>query len=466
MVSVLPGSLSKVDEAVVRKLFKIVHATKYEDPVDQDAFLVESANTVLQFRPQVASFVLIPELGECVFSIRAMMHASSARLGTPFSDAFVSIQDFAGEILRKPEGMAASAERRAALEHASNLNTKVFHRPLPTRMPSLFPRAVTSLTRDEPLRVAMNPPSSPIKVDPSQAQPSSQAVLLSPLGELGFRLGRLTLGAPHHVPPSSPLSPSLSLPDLVPDFTLVNTDSRKRRRVEAGEDSSSGPSLRTPQSSSATPSSSFLVRSACPPPSPKTRFVDDWLLSRPKCARLASARRNFIGNSKPSVNPNRLIRHPFHKKVKALLYWHRLRPPGRPLPFCVSLWTGLRDRAGAFLFLLEYLSLLFFVELFSPMWLRVLPIEFSHRDTFELQVLASKVSGSSSISSNVSFDTSISSSMCGPMTAPLNSHTMYAPPLVLLTTTNGPHQRSLFLPLRDPSSTVFLTSTTSPGSNS
>jgi len=70
------------------------------------------------------------------------MHANGARLGTPFSDAFVSIQDFAGEIVRKrhtfrerkranadriqvAEGMAARAERRAALEHASNLDAKV-----------------------------------------------------------------------------------------------------------------------------------------------------------------------------------------------------------------------------------------------------------------------------------------------------------------------------------------------------
>jgi hypothetical protein len=72
-----------------------------------------------------------------------MMHANGARLGTPFSDAFVSIQDFAGEIVRKrhtfrerkranaervqvAEGMAARIARSAALEHAANLDAKVF----------------------------------------------------------------------------------------------------------------------------------------------------------------------------------------------------------------------------------------------------------------------------------------------------------------------------------------------------
>jgi len=51
MMTSYPGSLSKADEAVVRKLYKVVRATKFEDPVDQDAFLVESANTVASRLP-------------------------------------------------------------------------------------------------------------------------------------------------------------------------------------------------------------------------------------------------------------------------------------------------------------------------------------------------------------------------------------------------------------------------------
>ncbi|KAJ7848046.1 hypothetical protein B0H14DRAFT_2583269 [Mycena olivaceomarginata] len=137
MVFPIPGSLSKANEEIVRKVFKTIRATKYEDPVDQAAFLVDSANTVLEFRPQVASFALVPELGECVFTIRSMMHTNNTHLGTPFSDAFISIQDFAGEIIRKrqlfrerrranadrvraAEGAAARIERNTALEHAAN----------------------------------------------------------------------------------------------------------------------------------------------------------------------------------------------------------------------------------------------------------------------------------------------------------------------------------------------------------
>ncbi|KAF8146200.1 hypothetical protein K438DRAFT_1781181 [Mycena galopus ATCC 62051] len=46
MVSSIPGSLSKVNEDIVRKVFKAIKATKYEDPVDQDSFLIDSANSM------------------------------------------------------------------------------------------------------------------------------------------------------------------------------------------------------------------------------------------------------------------------------------------------------------------------------------------------------------------------------------------------------------------------------------
>ncbi|KAJ6626187.1 hypothetical protein B0H10DRAFT_1942033 [Mycena sp. CBHHK59/15] len=235
MVSVLPGSLSKSDEAVVRKLFKVIRATKYEDPVDQDAFLVESANTVLQFCPQVASFALVADLGECVFTLRAMMHTTGARLGTPFSDAFVSIQDFAGEILRKrqafrahkranedrirvAEGMAARVERNIARELASNLNKSPVS---PSDDVVSIPSSSDESGVEEPSRIVKNLPPSPIQAEPGHSQPSSQAklsIVTKPL-PTGPRAGLHPKPAP---------------------------TSRKRRRVEAGEDSSSLISSGTP----------------------------------------------------------------------------------------------------------------------------------------------------------------------------------------------------------------------------
>ncbi|KAJ7435340.1 hypothetical protein B0H11DRAFT_2257301 [Mycena galericulata] len=141
MPSLLPGSLSKADETIVRKLLKVVRATKYEDPVDQDDFLTDSANTVLNYRSRIDSFAVIAELGECVFTIRSMMHANGICLGKPPSATFISLQDFAGEIVRKRqlfqerqranaerakvvEGMATRIARNEALEYALKQNDK------------------------------------------------------------------------------------------------------------------------------------------------------------------------------------------------------------------------------------------------------------------------------------------------------------------------------------------------------
>ncbi|KAF8190677.1 hypothetical protein K438DRAFT_1935613 [Mycena galopus ATCC 62051] len=232
MVSPIPGSLSKSNEETVRKIFKTICATKFEDPVDQDSFLVDSANTVLQlqFRPQIASFALVPELGECIFTIRSMMHANNARLGTLFSDAFISIQDFAGEIVRKRQmfrerrrahidrmraagGTAARIERNAALEYAANTDHKSPHSPGEDVVS--IPSSGDESGADEPVPIPKNPPSSPITVDLINIPPSSQvcpATLLSPIDELGFHLSRMSLNA----------YPNLLAP-------------RKRRRVEEGE---------------------------------------------------------------------------------------------------------------------------------------------------------------------------------------------------------------------------------------
>jgi hypothetical protein len=98
------------------------------------------------------SFAIVPDLAECVFTIRSMMHSNNARLGAPISATFISLQDFAGEIIRKrqlirerrraqadrlraAEGVAARMERRAALEHAARVNSKVNFYPY---FPSAF----------------------------------------------------------------------------------------------------------------------------------------------------------------------------------------------------------------------------------------------------------------------------------------------------------------------------------------
>ncbi|KAJ7067672.1 hypothetical protein B0H15DRAFT_807503 [Mycena belliarum] len=141
MPSSYPGCISSADEAIVRRLFKVVRATKFEDAVDQAAFLEESATTVLRYRSHTDSFARITELGECVFTIRAMMHANRVHLPASPSTIFSAIQDFAGEIVRKRHlfqerqhanadrirlaaGVAARIARKAALDAASSVAVK------------------------------------------------------------------------------------------------------------------------------------------------------------------------------------------------------------------------------------------------------------------------------------------------------------------------------------------------------
>ncbi|KAJ6553132.1 hypothetical protein B0H19DRAFT_1377778 [Mycena capillaripes] len=334
MVSSLPGSLPKAHEDAVRKVFKTLKATNYEDPVDQDAFLTDSAATVLKFRPQSTSFVLVPELGECIFTLRSMMHSNNARLETPPSDTFLAIQDFAGEIVRKrhlfndrkrarvdrvqaAKGAASRTEREAALEHAANIGNKSPHSDLEdvVSIPS-------ESESDPPLPIPQNPPVSPIAVDLSDVPPSSKAVLLSPLNELGYHLSRMSMSPFPSLPPPSPSSPNLSLPDLVPDFTLG-----KHRLPEKG-----GGWMKTRATCNQTrhhmpvpvvqSNILRLVRHPFGPPPlpPKRAFVEDWLLSKPKFVGSSAPRKNYAGNFRPSGNLNRV--NPQFPRKKAKRCYH------------------------------------------------------------------------------------------------------------------------------------------------
>ncbi|KAJ7838079.1 hypothetical protein B0H14DRAFT_3870200 [Mycena olivaceomarginata] len=206
--------LSLADEAAIRKLLKTLRATRYKDPVDQDAFLVASANSVLPFRPQVASFALVSEVGECVFTLRSALHSNNARLPNPSTDILTAIQDFAGEIAckrqlfrernraqadraRAAEGVAARAERRAALKHAARVN-----KPPSTDEDAVsIPSSGEESDAEEPSGIQH--PSSPIVADVS----TTAVPLLDP-GPSSEKSSQR--------PVASPSSPSPSLPALVP----------------------------------------------------------------------------------------------------------------------------------------------------------------------------------------------------------------------------------------------------------
>ncbi|KAJ7818324.1 hypothetical protein B0H14DRAFT_2839491 [Mycena olivaceomarginata] len=344
-----PSYLSKAGEDLVRKLYKTVQATRYEDPVDQDSFLTGSAKIVLSFRSQVLSFAVVPDLAECVFNIRSLMHNNYCRLATPFSDTFIHLQDFASEIAHKRQlirerkrsqadraraanDIAARIEHQAAFEHPAPTADKVLHSHEEDAVS--IPSATEGSAGGEALPVPKDPPTSAITTDSTNPPVISQAHPLSPLHELEARLRRLSLSAPLPTPPRSPSSPSPSLPDLVPDFTVTHPNlhvkgngwGRGRTMARSHRCNSSMPTPDARNSSTATP----VVRAytmrlvprpfGLPPRPPKAKFVDDWLVSVPKSTGSPAHRKRSAGSSNRSNNPNHLLRRPSHKKVKRCYY--------------------------------------------------------------------------------------------------------------------------------------------------
>ncbi|KAJ7346069.1 hypothetical protein DFH08DRAFT_961546 [Mycena albidolilacea] len=333
MSSPVSTYLSKAGEEVIRKLFKTVRATRYEDPVDQDSFLLGSAKLVLSFRAQVISFAVVPELAECVFTIRSMMHSNNARLGTPLSDAFISLQDFAGEIVRKrqvihdrklaqadraraAEGVAARLEHRAALEHAARVNNNAL--PSPEEDEVSIPSATGESGGDEASPVVRDPPASPI-IDLTNTPVIAQAFPLSPLHDLQARLRSLSLSTPLTSPPHSLLSRSPSLPDLVPDFTL---HPRKVPVKGGGWERGRTPAHHRRNVSTPVPiAQCHTVRLVprpfgLPPNHLRTNYVDDWLESTQNSTGSRAHKRPSPGSSNRSRNPNHSRRRPAPKKVK------------------------------------------------------------------------------------------------------------------------------------------------------
>ncbi|KAJ6498709.1 hypothetical protein DFH09DRAFT_1103070 [Mycena vulgaris] len=207
MVAIEAPRLNETEEAAVRALHKSVRAPRYEDPIDQDAFLVAAARSILLFREQVASFALAAELGECVFAIRAQMQVNNTRITTPPDEAFSTISDFASEIartrtflrerkrtqtvhLRAEEGAAARAERREALQRAAMLKSRKLRSPH---------EDTVSIPSDSETE---NMPAAPaIETSPVTAPAVSTTVASPAPGKHGSSLCTPWLYLPHTPPP-------------------------------------------------------------------------------------------------------------------------------------------------------------------------------------------------------------------------------------------------------------------------
>ncbi|KAJ6521382.1 hypothetical protein DFH09DRAFT_1331259 [Mycena vulgaris] len=249
-------SLLRSEEDTVRLLHKSVRATHYDDPLDQDTFLVASARSILQFRDQYTAFAASPELSECVFSIRMALHKNDARLDSTCGEVLTAISDFAGEIVRSrqlfcdrqraqttclhaEEAAEAHTAHRDALAYANKkvgfpaldfccLSPHPPARPLPALQRVLSPDSdiISIPSDDEDTPPNKDPIPSPIEdtdatMIASPARVRSSA-LLSPLPELESLMFTIRLTSPALAPLASLSSPTQSLPDLVPIYPPSN----------------------------------------------------------------------------------------------------------------------------------------------------------------------------------------------------------------------------------------------------
>ncbi|KAJ7222178.1 hypothetical protein GGX14DRAFT_558275 [Mycena pura] len=330
--------LSASDEDVIRKLYKTVCATRYDDPVDQDAFLVASANSLLHFRPFIASFALNPEFAKCVLTIRSQLKFNYARLGSSPSDVFTALQDFAGEIAikrqlyrdrihartsraRAAEGAATRAERRAALEHAAHVQKQQLPSPdsdsvsIPSRSEDSAVEALSGATKFPPIPVASSGSDPTMAAGPAPVQG-----LLSPLPVLENLMISLHVSDTPSVPVASPLSPNLSLPDLAPIASrhsrvpLISALGRQRQTILPRPVRGHAVTCNPPNSpNTAVPVQQplNLARHLLQP-----NYVADWLASSPPFTAYRARRHKYPGSFKYSKKPKPAPRAPPHKNRK------------------------------------------------------------------------------------------------------------------------------------------------------
>ncbi|KAJ7665578.1 hypothetical protein B0H17DRAFT_1143356 [Mycena rosella] len=225
-------SLLESEEDTVRLLHKSVRTTRYDDPLDQDAFLIASAHTILQFSDQYTAFTANPELSECVFSIRKALHQNNFRSDSTCGEVLTAISDFAGEIVRSRQlfrdHQRAQATRLHAEEAAEARTARCDALAYAKKKRVLSPDSdtVSIPSDDEDTPPNKDPIPSPIEgADATMiASPARvhSSVLLSPLPELESLMLSIHLTNPALAPPASPSSPTQSLLDLVPIYPPSN----------------------------------------------------------------------------------------------------------------------------------------------------------------------------------------------------------------------------------------------------
>nr|GAT43391.1 predicted protein [Mycena chlorophos] len=198
-----------------------VRDSKHANIAERDAFLVESANNILQYRSLVPSFVESQPLANAVFTIRNAMVQNNFRTSGPFGRVFSDVNRFAAAIntgrrvqrehrvaaQRRARAVKAAAdreERLEALEYANRL--KAWHQ---SPFYETSEKTISLGTPEPEPAVPVAPPSSPVVTEPKVG--TAQA--LSPIEADLVGLDKLMSGLRLTVP-TPPSSPHPSMPDL------------------------------------------------------------------------------------------------------------------------------------------------------------------------------------------------------------------------------------------------------------
>ncbi|KAJ7905888.1 hypothetical protein B0H13DRAFT_2334090 [Mycena leptocephala] len=235
--------LSQSEQTIVRVLHKTILATHYDDPADQEPSSQFPLILCFNFASS-CFFASTPDLSECVFQLRTLIHRNNSLLKAPSNKTLDAITSFAGEIVQKRQllrerakaskarasgAMAAAArsERRAALKLAA-ISPAILAGRRPVSIPS------SDEEPDSPIPPSKNEalPAINTAVSSAPVPVRSHTGLISPLSELEGLLLRVQLSAPLAGQLNSPPLSNPSLPDLEPIVSPLSPVVHRNDRVK------------------------------------------------------------------------------------------------------------------------------------------------------------------------------------------------------------------------------------------
>ncbi|KAJ7055883.1 hypothetical protein C8F01DRAFT_1373383 [Mycena amicta] len=217
--------LSESQRDAVISLGNVVRDSVHQDLSARDAFLVDSAQSILEYRPHSLAFIKSNILSESVFAIRDEMVRNHFRPSGPFGAVFSELLDFVGVINTgrrlERERQRAADERHRDLQAATDRRERMEALEYASNLAAWQDRESTISLSDGGCKtpaddIYKTSPSSPIAPDMSV---DTFCAILSPIEvchlEEFVSLSQLIAEMRLTIPTTPPTSPHPSLPDLV-----------------------------------------------------------------------------------------------------------------------------------------------------------------------------------------------------------------------------------------------------------